>query len=146
MKNTKQKIAVVGAGVGGLATAARLASRGFEVDVYEKLPRVGGRTSSLEAQGFRFDFGPTFFLYPQILSEIFSTAGYDLYDEVDKLSEELLSATEDELNEILPEAFAVVKDTCRRMLGREWEAGGQTVNVVPSPLNATECSCTPTAA
>ncbi len=51
----------------------------------------------------------------------------DLYDELDDLEKEWYVTLEDVLEEILPEAFAVAKDACRRMVGREWEAGGQTV-------------------
>ena len=51
----------------------------------------------------------------------------DLYDELDELDKEWYTALEDALMEILPEAFAVAKDACRRMIGTEWEAGGRTV-------------------
>ena len=43
---------------------------------------MGGRTSLIEGDGYRFDLGPTFFLYPQILQEIFREVGRDLYQEV----------------------------------------------------------------
>lgn len=76
-------ITIVGAGPGGLAAAILLAGAGLKVTILERLDRVGGRTSSLEMGGFRFDTGPTFFLYPQVLEEIFATAGYDLRREVD---------------------------------------------------------------
>lgn len=59
-----------------------LAKAGLEVTVLEKQPRVGGRTSSIEANGYRFDLGPTFFLYPQILDEIFAAVGRNLREEV----------------------------------------------------------------
>ena len=59
-----------------------LAKAGHEVTVVEKEPRVGGRTSLIEGQGYRFDLGPTFFLYPQILEEIFADVGRDLHREV----------------------------------------------------------------
>lgn len=59
-----------------------LVKAGLEVTVLEKQPRVGGRTSVIEGDGYRFDLGPTFFLYPQILQEIFQEAGRDLYAEV----------------------------------------------------------------
>ncbi|MCU0771563.1 MAG: phytoene desaturase family protein [Verrucomicrobia bacterium] len=78
---TKQVI-VVGAGPGGLATAMLLAAAGIRVKVVERLPHVGGRTSSLEADGYRFDLGPTFFLYPRVLQEIFAAAGRNLREEV----------------------------------------------------------------
>jgi phytoene desaturase len=59
-----------------------LARAGLKVRVLERQPYVGGRTSSIERDGFRFDRGPTFFLYPRILSEIFAACGYRLMDEV----------------------------------------------------------------
>jgi phytoene desaturase len=77
------RITIVGAGPGGLAAAILLAGAGLKVTVLERLDRVGGRTSSLEMDGFRFDVGPTFFLYPKVLEEIFAAAGYDLRKEVD---------------------------------------------------------------
>jgi len=77
-----RKVAIVGAGPGGLASAMLLARAGVDVTVYERQPRVGGRTSAIEAEGFRFDLGPTFFLYPQILEEIFTACGRDLRKEV----------------------------------------------------------------
>ncbi len=51
----------------------------------------------------------------------------DLYDELDDLDKEWRDTLEATLNDMLPEAFAVAKDACRRMKGREWEAGGQKI-------------------
>jgi phytoene desaturase len=76
------RVLIVGAGPGGLATAMLLARAGVQVTVVEKQPRVGGRTSVIEADGYRFDLGPTFFLYPQVLEEIFTAVGRDLHREV----------------------------------------------------------------
>lgn len=59
-----------------------LAKAGAKVTVLEKQPHVGGRTSLIESDGYKFDLGPTFFLYPQILQEIFKEVGRDLYKEV----------------------------------------------------------------
>ena len=77
-----QRVLIIGAGPGGLATAMLLAKAGLEVTVIEKLPHIGGRTSAIEGDGYRFDLGPTFFLYPQILDEIFAAVGRDLRREV----------------------------------------------------------------
>ncbi|MCX8092366.1 MAG: FAD-dependent oxidoreductase, partial [Verrucomicrobiae bacterium] len=77
-----QRVVIVGAGPGGLAAALLLAKAGLNVTVLEKQPRVGGRTSPVEGDGFRFDLGPTFFLYPRILEEIFAACGRDLRREV----------------------------------------------------------------
>ena len=60
-----------------------LAGAGAKVRVVERLGQVGGRTSSLEADGFRFDLGPTFFLYPKVLESIFAAVGRNLHDEVE---------------------------------------------------------------
>ncbi len=77
-----QRVLIVGAGPGGLATAMLLAKAGLDVTLVEKQPRVGGRTSLIESDGYRFDLGPTFFLYPQILDEIFASVGSNLRKEV----------------------------------------------------------------
>ncbi|HSF44045.1 MAG TPA: NAD(P)-binding protein, partial [Thermoanaerobaculia bacterium] len=78
----RERVTIVGAGPGGLASAILLAGAGLDVTVLERLPRVGGRTSTIEEDGFRFDVGPTFFLYPRVLEEIFESVGYDLHREV----------------------------------------------------------------
>jgi len=79
--NRTRRVIIVGAGPGGLAAALLLAHAGVHVRVVEKLPRVGGRCSAIEADGFRFDLGPTFFLYPQVLERIFQHIGRDLHAE-----------------------------------------------------------------
>ncbi|WP_263356332.1 phytoene desaturase family protein [Acidicapsa ligni] len=76
------RVIIIGAGPGGLATAMLLAKAGLEVTVVEKRGTVGGRTSTIEQDGFRFDTGPTFFLYPQVLREIFAATGHCLEKEV----------------------------------------------------------------
>jgi len=75
---------IIGAGPGGLASAMLLASRGLRVTVLEKDRVVGGRSRTLETEaGYRFDLGPTFFLYPRILGEIFAECGTKLEEEVE---------------------------------------------------------------
>ena len=78
-----KQVIVIGAGPGGLAAAILLAAAGVKVKVIERLPTVGGRTSSIESDGFKFDLGPTFFLYPRVLEEIFAAAGASLGAEVE---------------------------------------------------------------
>ncbi|MFG0286290.1 MAG: phytoene desaturase family protein [Phycisphaerales bacterium JB039] len=77
------RVAVVGAGPGGLAAAVLLAGRGLDVTIYERQPVIGGRTSRIQQDGFSFDLGPTFFLMPHVLDEIFSAVGRRLADYVD---------------------------------------------------------------
>ena len=76
-----KRVAIVGAGPGGLTAAMLLARAGLEVRVFEQRDRVGGRTSTLEGGGFTFDLGPTFFLYPQVLEDLFRRVGRNLHDE-----------------------------------------------------------------
>ncbi len=54
----------------------------MRVTVLERLPHVGGRTSNFVENGFRFDHGPTFFHYPQVLDSILDSIGYDLWKEL----------------------------------------------------------------
>ena len=76
------RVVIIGAGPGGLAAAILLSHAGCQVTVLERQGRVGGRTASIRAQGFRFDTGATFFLYPRVLAEIYPKAGLDLWSEI----------------------------------------------------------------
>lgn len=68
-----------------------------------------------------------------LTADDFSGDRQKVYDELDDLNEELDAKYEEILEEILPEAFAVVKDTCRRLVGTEYTAAGNKVtwNMVP---------------
>jgi phytoene desaturase len=82
-----KSVAIIGAGPGGLAAAMLLATAGLDVTIHESLGHIGGRSATLEAPTdvgtFRFDMGPTFFLYPRILQDIFAACGRNLDDEVE---------------------------------------------------------------
>jgi len=78
-----KRIAIVGAGVGGLACAARLAHDGFKVEVFERLSGCGGRNNLLEDAGFKFDMGPSFVLMPDFFEEVFSYCGKNIKDYLD---------------------------------------------------------------
>ncbi|MDQ4105981.1 MAG: phytoene desaturase family protein [Actinomycetota bacterium] len=77
---TAKRIAVVGAGMGSLAAAIRLAVMGFEVEVFEKNDEIGGRMGRLEAEGFTFDTGPSLLLMTDTYRNLFRFAGRDLDD------------------------------------------------------------------
>ncbi len=72
-----KKVVIIGAGPGGLASALLLARAGVSVTLLERRGGVGGRTSAIETDGFRFDAGPTFFLFPLALRRIFQAIGRD---------------------------------------------------------------------
>lgn len=82
---TDDTIAIIGAGPGGLASAMLLAASGAKVRIYEAQPTIGGRTSRItkttpNGDEYHFDMGPTFFLMPYVLEEIFKATGADLHD------------------------------------------------------------------
>lgn len=73
-------IIVIGAGLGGLAIASRLARQGHHVTVVEKQKQPGGRTFKIERDGFCFDTGPTLFLMPAIFAETYQALGERMED------------------------------------------------------------------
>lgn len=77
---SKPRIAVIGSGFGGLATAIRLQSNGFDVTVYEKRDIAGGRAYVFRDNGFSFDAGPTVITAPDCLRELYELSGRRLED------------------------------------------------------------------
>ena len=69
------KARVIGAGIAGIASAIRLAVKGYEVEVFEANDRPGGKLNEIEGEGFRFDAGPSLFTMPQYVDELFTLAG-----------------------------------------------------------------------
>ena len=74
---------VIGAGLGGIASAARLARSGYHVTVLEKNATPGGRCDQLIRDGHRFDLGPTLFLMPEIFAETYAALGTRMEDHLD---------------------------------------------------------------
>ncbi len=77
-KYRNKKIGIVGAGPGGLTSGMLLASKGFDVTIFEKADRVGGRNASFDLEGFKFDLGPTFLMLKPILDDVFRESGKDV--------------------------------------------------------------------
>ena len=76
-------ILVIGAGIGGIAAAGRLARAGHAVTVLEKGDRPGGRAAVITQDGFRFDTGPTLFLMPEVFAETYAALGERMQDHLD---------------------------------------------------------------
>ncbi|MEO1448924.1 MAG: 1-hydroxycarotenoid 3,4-desaturase CrtD [Bacteroidota bacterium] len=66
---------VIGAGVGGIATAIRLQLMGYQVAVYEKNGFPGGKLSEFRLGDYRFDAGPSLFTLPEQVDALFELAG-----------------------------------------------------------------------
>lgn len=66
---------VVGAGIAGIASAIRIAARGYKVDVYEANDHLGGKIRERHIDGFRFDMGPSVLTQPYLIDELFRLAG-----------------------------------------------------------------------
>ena len=77
MKQTSnKKVAIIGAGPGGLTAAMILAHRGFDVEVFEKDGVVGGRNKPVMMGDYTFDAGPTFLMMKYLLDDVFAAAGH----------------------------------------------------------------------
>ena len=76
----ERTVAIVGAGIGGLAAAIRLAARGMRVVIIEQNETVGGKMGQLQRDGFRWDTGPSVITMRHVFEELFATAGRELTD------------------------------------------------------------------
>lgn len=120
------KVGIIGAGIGGLASAVRLATAGHEVEVFEANAYPGGKLSEINSGAYRFDAGPSLFTLPGLVNELFALAGEDpgdhfqydqlevnchyfypdgtfvkAYGDPERFAEELASKTEDPKESIL---------------------------------------------
>jgi phytoene desaturase len=74
------KAFIVGSGIAGIASAIRLATKGYSVEIFEKNSYAGGKLTVLEMDGFRFDAGPSLFTMPHFVEELFELAGKNTAD------------------------------------------------------------------
>jgi len=74
---------VIGAGLGGLASAMRLGAKGYRVTVLDKLDVPGGRGSAIWQDGHRFDLGPTIVTVPQVFRDLWTACRRNFDTEVD---------------------------------------------------------------
>ncbi|MEM6572562.1 MAG: phytoene desaturase family protein [Planctomycetota bacterium] len=77
-----KRIAVIGAGLGGMSAALSLALEGYEVTVFEKNEKVGGKLNVLAAEGYQFDLGPSILTLPHLFERTFERAGKKMSDYV----------------------------------------------------------------
>lgn len=85
------RVVVIGAGIGGLTSAALLAARGADVTIFEKEAWVGGKARRVEVDGAAIDGGPTVFTYRAVFDEVFAACGARLEDHVSITKAEVLA-------------------------------------------------------
>lgn len=83
MSEQPRRVAIIGAGFGGLAAAIRLQAAGLETVLFERLDQAGGRAYVYRQDGFVFDGGPTVITAPECIEELFELAGERLADHVE---------------------------------------------------------------
>ena len=86
-----RRVAVIGAGIGGLVAALRLAAKGVDVTVVEQAAGPGGKMREVEVGGLALDAGPTVFTMRQVFEEIFASAGVSFSDHVSVRRAEILA-------------------------------------------------------
>ncbi|HMQ02831.1 MAG TPA: phytoene desaturase family protein [Pyrinomonadaceae bacterium] len=78
-----KKVVVIGGGIGGLGTAGLFAKTGYAVTLLEKNATLGGRANIFEANGFKFDMGPSWYLAPDLFEHFFELMGERVSDHLD---------------------------------------------------------------
>lgn len=143
------KAIVIGSGLGGLATALRLARRGYQVEVVEQYKQAGGRLNQLESKGFTFDMAPTFFSMSYVFREFIEDAGiempfrfveldplytvsfkgsnrrYIIYKDLDRLAEQFRDVEPDfrsKMERFLADAGKLFHDVDRQILNKNFHS------------------------
>lgn len=78
-----KKVAVIGSGIGGIASAIHLKNKGYEVSIFEKNSYPGGKLSEINKDGFRFDAGPSLLTLPELIDDLFIRSGKNPRDYID---------------------------------------------------------------
>lgn len=80
MSATQKTCAIIGSGIAGIGASIRMANKGYKVTVFERNSFPGGKLSSFENKGYRFDFGPSVFTMPQNVEDLFKLSGKNMKD------------------------------------------------------------------
>lgn len=82
-RDRRPHAAIIGAGVGGLATGALLAARGYRVSLFDPLDAPGGRAYAYRQDGFVFDAGPTIITAPWLFEKLWEDCGGRMQDDLE---------------------------------------------------------------
>jgi phytoene desaturase len=113
------RVVVIGAGLGGLAAAARLATVGHAVTVLEQAPQVGGKLGWLARDGHGFDTGPSLLTLPQVFEDLFAATGDPLHTvlELQRLDPAVAYRFADGTTTAVPGRLAAIPDRLDADLG-----------------------------
>ena len=75
-----KKVIVIGAGLGGLSAAISLRQSGYDVEIFEKNDKIGGKLNALKQQGYTFDLGPSILTLPHLFERLFERSGKKMSD------------------------------------------------------------------
>ena len=148
MLNNGKKVIIIGAGLGSLATALRLTTHGYHVEIIEKYHQAGGRLNQLKKDGFTFDVGPSFFSMSYEFKELFDYCNlsnplqmnelnpvysvyfsgkkepYSIYKDLNKLAQEFADIEPDfkeKAEKYLKSAGAIFHDTEHVIIKRNYD-------------------------
>ena len=134
------KAIVIGAGIGGLASAALLAARGIDVRVFERAPASGGKLRTHGVGGFEIDAGPTVFTMRWVFDELFAEAGACLDDVLTLTPARILArhAWTDGLDVGTTGSSCRIRgrSRCDRALRRASRTHAATANSAPVPVRS----------
>src|ERR1700754_2966594 len=122
------RVAVVGGGFGGLASAARLAKLGHDVTLLERSDSLGGALGTVTADRFTWDAGPTYTLLPAVLRDLFRKSGRPLERELELVPLDIVREHRFEDGTVLAlpagsrSAQTAAVDTLGAGLGAQWTA------------------------
>lgn len=126
-----KRVAVVGAGLGGLASAALLAKAGYSVDVFDRLPYAGGKAGSRTIGAYRFDTGPSLFTMPWVFEDFFASLGERMADRLRPIPLEPIC------NYFWPDGTRLSSWADRKRFGAEIEAAtGSTARELDAYLDS----------
>ncbi len=147
MASVSKKVLIIGSGLGSLATALRLTTHGYQVEILEKHHQAGGRLNQLKKDGFTFDIGPSFFSMSYEFTELFKYCNipnplqmnelnpvysvyfagkkepYSIYKELDKLAQEFADIEPDfkaKAEKYLKSAGEIFNDTEHVIIKRNY--------------------------
>ena len=80
---SNKKVVIIGAGLGGICTALRLSKIGYKVTIIEKNESLGGKITSFNSKGYKFDQGPSLITLPDYFDELFKDIDENINDHID---------------------------------------------------------------